>query len=89
MKDLDGWRKEIDAVDRELVEHLNRRAVAVLGLAPLKRDQGVPVYEPAREVAVVENIVAANRGPLSNESLERIYAAVIREMRELQRRRNE
>ncbi len=86
MKDLSDWRNEINELDREIVAVLNRRAACVLELAPLKRQQGVPVYEPDRERRVHENVEAANAGPLSNESLDRIYEAVIREMRELQNR---
>ncbi len=86
MKDLNDWRNEINELDREIVAVLNRRAACVLQLAPLKRLEGIPVYEPDRERRVHENVGAANAGPLSNESLERIYEAVIREMRELQNR---
>lgn len=86
MKDLNDWRNEINALDREIAAVLNRRAACVLQLAPLKRRQGVPIYEPDRERRVLANIRAANAGPLSDESLERIYEAVIREMRELQNR---
>ncbi len=86
MKDLNDWRNEINDLDREIVTVLNRRAACVLELAPLKRRQGIPIYEPDRERRVHENIGAANAGPLSNESLARIYEAVIREMRELQNR---
>lgn len=89
MKGLSDWRKEIDALDRELIALLNRRATRVLGLAPLKRDQGVPIHEPARERRVFKNIVASNRGPLTNEALTRIYEAVIAEMRAMQRQRDE
>ncbi len=84
MKDLNDWRNEINELDREIVAVLNRRAACVLALAPLKRQQGIPVYESDRERQVHENIGAVNTGPLSNESLGRIYEAVIREMRELQ-----
>ena len=87
MKGLTDWRAEIDRVDRELVNLLNRRAESVLALAPLKRQDGVPVHEPSREQRVVANIVCSNRGPLSDAALERIYEAVIREMRAMQRER--
>ena len=89
MKDLSDWRAEIDALDRQLVELLNQRARSVLGLAPLKRARGVPVHEPNRERAVLENIAASNSGPLGNESLERIFEAVIREMRAMQRHQDD
>lgn len=84
MKDLSDWRTEIDQLDRELVAVLNRRAECVLALAPLKREQDVPVFEPDREKRVHDNIRSANNGPLGQESLARIYEAVIKEMRELQ-----
>ena len=87
MKGLQAWREEIDRVDRELVALLNRRAETVLGLAPLKREKGMPVREPDREQFVVANIVSSNRGPLSDSALERIYRAVIREMRAMQQDR--
>ncbi len=87
MKDLSEWREEIDRVDRELVALLNRRAEQVLGLAPLKRQQGLSVHEPDREQGVVDNIVSSNGGPLSDSALERIYRAVLREMRAVQQDR--
>lgn len=87
MKNLSDWRAEIDQLDRAAVELLNRRAQCVLHLAPLKRQQGRPVHEPGRERSVLGNILASNVGPLTNEALERIFEAVIREMREMQRER--
>ena len=84
MKDLGEWRNEIDAVDRQIVDLLNRRARIVLGLAPVKRAQGVPVYEPNRERLVIDNVDGSNQGPLSDEALTRIYRAVMQEMRAMQ-----
>lgn len=88
MKKLSDWRDEIDRLDREAVKLLNRRAQCVLKLAPLKRQEGRPVHEPTREQSVLGNILASNVGPLTNEALERIFEAVIREMREMQRERD-
>ena len=89
MKGLSDWRQEIDQVDRDIVALLNRRAECVLGLAPLKRLQGMPVREPDRETLVLGNIAELNGGPLQNEALERIYKVVIREMRAVQRQRDD
>ena len=89
MKDLSDWRDEIDRLDREVVDLLNRRAQCVLGLAPLKRERDMPVREPRRERVVIGNVVASNRGPLPDRSIERIYETVIREMRSVQRERDD
>ena len=86
MKALGEWRKEIDRLDREVVTLLNRRAECVLGLAPLKRRQGMRVREAARESAVLGNVQVSNPGPLPTKALERIYKVVIQEMRAMQRR---
>lgn len=86
MKDLGECRKEIDAVDRQIVDLLNQRARIVLGLAPLKRAQGVPVYEPNRERLVIDNVDGSNHGPLPDDALKRIYRAVMQEMRAMQNR---
>lgn len=88
MKSLSELRDEIDSLDREAVRLLNRRAECVLALAPLKRQQGRPVHEPMRERLVLGNILASNDGPLENDSLERIFEAVIKEMREMQQERD-
>ncbi|MDE0108877.1 MAG: chorismate mutase [Bryobacterales bacterium] len=88
MKNLSELRAEIDGLDREAVRLLNRRAECVLALAPLKRQQGRPVHEPVREQSVLGNILASNLGPLKNDSLERIFEAVIKEMREIQQERD-
>ncbi len=85
MESLSDWRERIDQVDRELVALLNRRAGIVLSLAPLKKQLGMNVHEPGREERVMDNIAASNGGPLSNEALERIYHALIKEMRAVQR----
>ena len=89
MKNLDDWRQQIDSLDRDLVTLLNARARIVLDLAPLKRERGVPVHEPDREEQVLNNIRSSNQGPLTNDALERVYDAVIREMRAMQRQRDD
>lgn len=85
MKQTSDWREQIDLLDRKIVALLNRRAENVLGLAPLKRRQSLPVIDPARELDVVANVVSTNQGPLSDLALERIFRAVMREMRAVQR----
>ena len=84
MKRPDDWRQEIDRLDKQVVAILNRRARCVLGLAPLKRRRGLPVVDPDRERAVLDNVRDANLGPLPERSVRRIFTAVIEEMRAMQ-----
>ena len=84
MKDISGWREEIDRIDRDIVVLLNRRARAVLQLAPLKRQANRAVHDPEREAHVHENLNKANTGPMPDESLHNIFESVMAEMRALQ-----
>ena len=82
---LEELRQQIDDLDRQLVELLSRRAEAALNAGRLKVATSLPIYEPAREKKIYENIRAANRGPLPDIELTHIYERIIDVMRALQR----
>ena len=86
-QELAEWRGRIDELDRELVALLNQRAGYVLKLAPLKRQIGVTVQDVGREQQVLDNLAAANNGPLEDEAVQEIYQAIMAAMRELQIKR--
>ena len=70
---LEELRKQIDAIDAELVSILNQRAKIVVEIGKLKNLDGSPVYAPEREKAVLDRIRQANKGPLPNKTLVAIY----------------
>jgi chorismate mutase len=82
---LEELRNEIDALDRELVELLSKRACAAQQIGHLKVATSLPVYEPAREKVIYANVRAANKGPLPDIELTHIYERIIDVMRALQR----
>jgi chorismate mutase-like protein len=82
--DVSDWRVQIDAVDREILALLNKRATYVLSLAPLKRRDAIPVYEPKREPDVFANVQAHNDGPLDEKSVQAIFERIIEVMRAVQ-----
>ena len=61
---LEELRNRIDVLDRQLVELLNERARAALLIGHLKAATSLPVYEPAREKVIYQNVRANNKGPL-------------------------
>lgn len=78
-------RKRIDGIDRKVLDLLNQRGRVAQEIGHVKRAHGLAIVEPAREQQVVANMIAANRGPLSSDSVERIFAGIMIEMRNLQR----
>ena len=82
--EIADWRKKIDDLDRQLVELLSRRAQAAHEIGKLKRDVGMPIYEPDRERAVFDHVTKVNPGPLPNRDLMRIYERIMDIMRQIQ-----
>ncbi len=86
---LRKYREQIDSIDLELLELLNRRTRVVEEIGQVKEAVHLPIYEPKREEDVFRNVVEHNHGPLAADALKRIFERIIDEMRSLQRMRRE
>jgi chorismate mutase len=82
--DIFDWRKNIDELDRKLVELLSQRAHAAHEIGKLKRNSGMPIYEPDRERTVFDNVRKVNPGPLPDRDLQRIFERIMDIMRGIQ-----
>lgn len=82
--DLDQLRLRLDAIDAQVLALLSERAGAVLDIGDYKRKHGLPIHVPERENNVVERLQKDNPGPLHEDAIERIYRAIIEEMRKLE-----
>ena len=74
---LTGLRSQIDAIDRELVGLMNRRAEVARQIGHLKQSAGQQTYDPAREELVLGRVTASNEGPLSDECLKAVWRELI------------
>jgi chorismate mutase len=83
--DIEDWRKKIDELDRKLVELISERAEAAHEIGKLKKTASMPIYEPDRERIVFDNVKKANKGPLADRELLRIYERVMDVMRHIQK----
>lgn len=83
--DISDWRKQIDEIDRKLVELISKRASAAHEIGKLKRTAGMPIYEPDRERTVFDRVKKVNQGPLTDVDLIRIYERIIDVMRQIQK----
>lgn len=86
---LEEFRDAVDEVDCRIVALLNERTLVVENIGRVKREAHLPIYEPKREDQVFANVSGANRGPMSQEAVRRIFERIIDEMRTIQRLRME
>ncbi|MCS7006370.1 MAG: chorismate mutase [Thermoleophilia bacterium] len=70
-------RAEISALDRTLVETVNARIALVARLRRYKAEKGLPFVDPERERELLEELAAANEGPLSDEGLRELVAGLL------------
>jgi chorismate mutase len=82
---IEDWRTRIDEIDRKLVELLNERSRCAIEIGRLKRDLHLGIFDPERERQVVRNVQNANRGPLDNDGLMRLFERIIDECRRSER----
>ena len=84
---LEDLRKDIDRVDEVLVRLLNERARCVCEVGRLKKEQGIEIYQPAREKDVLKHVrEVASEGPLGPDAIARLFERIIDEARRLERR---
>ena len=84
--DLEDLRKRIDLLDESLVRLLNARAACALEIGRLKREMGIPIYQPTREAEVLTHVQTINSGPLDKSAIKRLFERIIDEARRLERR---
>lgn len=77
---LDDLRREIDAIDRQLIGLLDRRADIVLELGAIKKAAGgtsAGALRPGREAAIIRRLVQTYDGPLPIEAVVGLWRAII------------
>ena len=77
MSELDALRTEISELDRRLLELLNRRLELVASVRDYKDSAGERWIDPEREAELLEALVAANPGPLSERGVTAIFSALL------------
>jgi prephenate dehydrogenase len=77
MTDLEALRNEISELDRRLLELLNRRLELVVSVRDYKDAAGERWIDPEREAELLQALVAANPGPLSERGVTSIFSAIL------------
>ena len=74
---VEQFRDEISAIDREIFAAVNRRLDVVARLKRYKAENDIAFVDPNRETQMVDDQVAANDGPLSEEGVRAFYAELL------------
>ncbi len=74
---LDELRKEIDGIDRDIVDLLKRRARCARSVGDIKRAAGAPIFVPERESALIRKLQQLNGEELPEKALLSIYRQII------------
>src|SRR5215472_12040961 len=77
MSELEALRTEISDLDHRLLELLNRRLELVAAVRDYKDAAGERWIDPEREAELLQALVAANPGPLSERGVTSIFSAVL------------
>ena len=83
-KTLSELRTSIDAVDRELLALLNRRAALANEVGEIKRAEGSPVFRPEREAQVINGLQEVNPGPLKEDNIAHVWREIMSACRALE-----
>ena len=76
-ENLADLRVQIDALDKELLTLLNRRALVAEQVGDVKKREGTPFFRPDRVAQVIEKIQQANTGPLKNDHVAAVWREIM------------
>ncbi len=84
MKDIDTYRKEIDAIDDQILRLLNERMELVKAIGRLKQTTGTAIYRPEREKEILDRLKSLNQGALKAQAIDAIFLEVFAVSRNLE-----
>ena len=70
-------RDEISELDRSILDAVNGRLELVAALRRHKLEVGLPFVDPDRERELLDDLVRANRGPLTDEGLRELFCELL------------
>src|SRR5262245_22964428 len=85
---LKQLRAQVDKLDVQILELINKRANIALDIGKHKVDQGEDIFSVAREEEVFHNVLAAHekmKGPLSETCIRAVYREIMSGSRALQK----
>ncbi|SHI58630.1 chorismate mutase [Malonomonas rubra DSM 5091] len=76
-EELNKLREQIDGIDNQILDLLNKRAEIVIGVGKAKESSDGTFYVPSREKAIYERLTAQNAGPFPNDAVVKVFREII------------
>lgn len=74
---LNNVRDRIDAIDTQIIDLLAQRVEAVHEVGEIKKKEGLQIYAPEREDALLQSLAAKNQGRMPDDALRAIYREIM------------
>ena len=84
IQEIERLRREVDCLDTRILRAINERATVVTEIGKVKSLTDIPVYQPTREAQVIDNMIAANTGPMPDTAIAAIFAQIMASGRPLE-----
>jgi chorismate mutase / prephenate dehydratase len=85
-KKLKPLREQIDTIDAQILDLLNRRARIAQEVGHVKAETNAPVFRPEREAQVLRSVAERNPGPLGGVDVQTIFREIMSACRALEKR---
>ncbi|MBP5405384.1 MAG: chorismate mutase [Clostridia bacterium] len=85
MTEITKQREEIDRIDAAIIPLLLERFAVVRKIGAAKKEAGLPVFDPAREKAVLEKISAKAGTEEEKKALCAVYESIMTAAKELEK----
>ncbi|WP_028548473.1 bifunctional 3-deoxy-7-phosphoheptulonate synthase/chorismate mutase [Paenibacillus sp. UNC451MF] len=81
---LEHLRDKLNIINHNLLELLCYRACIVKEIGEVKEKQGTPKFDPLRERAMLDELVAANKGPFDDKTIQHLFKQIFQASLNLQ-----
>jgi len=78
-------RQAIDEIDEEIMDLINQRLLRAKQIGDFKKQGGIQITDHQREKEIIDHLLRKNHGPLDDDGLRHIFAAIIAEGRKVQK----
>jgi 3-deoxy-7-phosphoheptulonate synthase/chorismate mutase len=81
---VEKLRQQLDSLNIQLLELLNKRAELVKELGEVKKKSGVKKFDPEREKQMLEKLVQKNQGPFDDQTVRYLFKQIFKASLQLQ-----